>query len=98
MYYTVSDMKKDILAVRLKAEEWRILDEARTRRGVSRSEWVREAIARYAAETKHEESLTAYDRLKPWIGIVKGGDPNLSANVSARVRKILLEKHARRSR
>lgn len=97
MYYTAYNMKREILAVRLTPEELRLLDEARARLGVSRSEVVREAIARYAAQTRREAALSAAQRLAPWIGKHKGGDPGLSAQASSRLRKLLLAKHGRHS-
>ena len=38
-------------------------------RGVTRSEVVRDALERQLRGEKREKELTAYDRMKPWIGI-----------------------------
>lgn len=91
-------MKKDVFAVRLGARERRLLDETQRRLKTSRSDVVREAIVRYAAQTKKESEMTAAERLAPWIGKYGGGDKNLSERTGHKVRAILLERAKRRSR
>ncbi len=91
-------MKRQIFAVRLTPEERRLVEETRVRLGVSQSEVVREAIVRYAAQTKHEAKGTAEERLAPWIGMHDGGSPELSTKTGARYRKLLEQKHGRRPR
>lgn len=74
--------------------------EARIRRlsastGRSKSEVVREAVARYATErdasrASHE---SAYDRLKPVIGVVRTGGAHYSSQTHAKYRERLRRKH-----
>jgi Arc/MetJ-type ribon-helix-helix transcriptional regulator len=60
------------------------------RRGQSKSEVIRDAIARLAEE--EEQRPSAYDRFQPFIGIVEGGDPKLSENTGKRLRELLEQK------
>lgn len=39
-------------------------------RGITRSEVVRDALERVVLKQKRGKALTAYDRMKPWIGCV----------------------------
>jgi len=79
------DIKTEVALKRLSA-----------RRGQTKSEVIRDAIARLADE--EEEQPSAYDRLQPFIGIVDSGDPKLSEDMGKRLRKILESRqHARRS-
>ena len=64
---------------------------ARTR-GTSRSSVVREAVARYAAE--EDAQTTAYERLKPIIGIVRGGPSDLSQHTGRKVAELLKKRQA----
>jgi predicted DNA-binding protein len=73
--------------------------EARIRRlaaktGKSRSMVVREAVEKYAAEDEEASARgpTAYDRLKPYIGIASTGGKNYSQNTHEKFRAILEEK------
>lgn len=80
--------------------------EARIRRltartGRSKSQVVREAVAHYAAETEGAEAPaeTAYDRLKPYIGVVNTRGADYSQNTHEKYREVLRRKHrARRAR
>ena len=66
------------------------------RRGQTKSEVLRDAIARLAEEAG--EQTTAYQRLQPFIGRVDSGGRQLSTATGAKVREILQEKRrARRS-
>lgn len=69
--------------------------------GRSKADVVREAVARYAPETDtvsaHETS--AFDRLKPFIGVVSTGGADYSKQTHAKYRELLRRKHrARRPR
>ena len=57
------------------------------RRGQSKSEVIRDAIARLAEE--EESQASAYERLRPFIGIIEGGDPKLSEDTGRRFRELL---------
>lgn len=63
--------------------------------GRSKSEVVREAVAHYAAdsETRRPAGESAYDRLKPVIGIVRTGGANYSSQTHAKYRELLRRKH-----
>jgi hypothetical protein len=57
---------------------------------------IRDAIARLAEE--EESQTSAYERLRPFIGIIEGGDPNLSEDTGKRFRELLENRqNARRS-
>lgn len=62
--------------------------------GRTRSQVVREAVAAYDVKARRE---TAYDRLAPFIGVGRGGDPTLSRRTGEAFRQ-LLKTRARRSR
>lgn len=80
--------------------------EARIRRlsaktGQSRSAVVREAVAHYSTGLESEASAggSAFDRVKPFAGIVATGGANLSTDTHAKYRERLRRKHrAKRSR
>lgn len=82
--------------IRLDAKTEVALKRLSKRRGQTRTEVVREAVARLAEEEK--SVLSAFDRLRPFIGVIEGGDPNLSKETGKRVRELLEKKQsARRS-
>lgn len=97
-YYTMYDMKKDILTVRLDAREKRLLYETQKRLGLSCSQVVREAIVRYAAQSQKESNKTAAELLAPWIGKYSSGGLNFSERTGEKVRKILWDRAKRRAR
>jgi Arc/MetJ-type ribon-helix-helix transcriptional regulator len=82
--------------VRLDVKSETALKRLSVRRGQSKSEVIRDAIARLAAEEK--EQLSAYERLQPFIGIINEGDPRLSEGTGKRLREVLENRQrARRS-
>jgi predicted DNA-binding protein len=80
--------------------------EARIRRlsadtGQSRSAVVREAVAQYSAmrESDARTPSPAYEKLKPFVGLVRTGGRELSTGTHAKYRELLQRKHrAKRSR
>jgi len=79
--------------------------EARIRRlsaesGQSRSAVVREAVAQYSAirESAGTGATTAYERLRPFIGIADTGGANLSTDTHAKYRASLRRKYHRAKR
>jgi hypothetical protein len=69
--------------------------------GRSKSEVVREAVAHYAADRNAVSASggSAFDRLKPFIGVVGTGGGQYSRQTHAKYRALLRRKHgARRSR
>lgn len=82
--------------VRLDVKSEVALKRLSMRRGQTRSEVIRDAIARLAEE--EDPQTSAYERLQPFIGVVDGGDPRLSENTGKRLRELLENKQrARRS-
>jgi predicted DNA-binding protein len=74
--------------------------EARIRRlsaetGQSRSAVVREAVAHYSTDREPAAAVkaSAFDRLKPFAGIVATGGANYSTDTHAKYRKVLRRKH-----
>jgi Arc/MetJ-type ribon-helix-helix transcriptional regulator len=66
------------------------------RRGQTKSEVIRDAIARLAGE--EDEQVTAVQRLQPFIGLVDSGGQQLSERTGEKLREILEERRrARRS-
>ena len=87
-----------IISFRLKQEQERRLKQAARRAKRSRSEFVREAIARYADQCLETSKETAAERLAPWIGKYDSGGMNLSENTSQKFLKILQQKQRARRR
>lgn len=87
-------------SVRLDRETERRIAQLALSAGRSRSQIVRDAVAAYAADQQRESDRggTAYDRLKRFVGVVRGGDPTLSRRSEDAFRELLKAKHARRSR
>lgn len=84
-------------SVRLDPETEALIARLAKRHRQSRAWVVREAVAKYAVDERSEQSL--YERMKPYIGIVSGGDPHLSENTGKRFTELVKAKaRARRSR
>jgi predicted DNA-binding protein len=69
--------------------------------GRSKADVVREAVARYApdADAESAHGTSAFDRLKPFIGVVSTGGANYSRQTHAKYRALLRRKQrARRPR
>jgi len=73
--------------VRLDAKSEAALKRLSVRRGQTKSEVIRDAIARLAEEESAQPS--AYQRLQPFIGVVNEGDPQLSEETGKRLRELL---------
>lgn len=62
-------MKKSVtILVRCEPALTRRVDALAKKRGVSRSDFVRAAVRAEVAREEAEAAMTAYDRLRPWIG------------------------------
>jgi predicted DNA-binding protein len=86
----------EMTTVRLDVKSEADLKRLSARRGQTKSEVIRDAIARLAEEESEQPS--AYERLRPFIGIVDEGDPRLSEDTGKRFREILESRQgARRS-
>lgn len=82
--------------VRLDVPTEAALKRLTARRGQTKSEVIRDAIALLAEE--EGEQLSAYDRLRPFIGIIDSGGKQLSTDTGRRFRELLEEgRRARRS-
>jgi Arc/MetJ-type ribon-helix-helix transcriptional regulator len=82
--------------VRLDAKSEAALKRLVLRRGQTKSEVIRDAIARLAEEEGEQPS--AYQRLQPFIGITAEGDPQLSEDTGKRLRELLeIRQRARHS-
>lgn len=77
----------------------RRLDALAKRKGVSRSDFVRRAVAAQVEREEAEETMTAWERLKPWVGSVSsGGKPTVSARDAGRQFADFLEEKDRERR
>jgi len=82
--------------VRLDVTTEAALKRLATRRGQTKSEVIRDAIARLADE--EVEPLSAFQRLQTFVGIVDSGGRQLSTETGRRLREMLQERQrARRS-
>jgi predicted transcriptional regulator len=67
--------------------------------GLTRSDFIRHAVNGLLETTHREETETAYDRLKPWIGSIRSGGRFDSRNAGDQMTDILEERdRARRAR
>jgi Arc/MetJ-type ribon-helix-helix transcriptional regulator len=82
--------------VRLDVTTETTLKRLAAQRGQTQSEVIRDAITRLAEEEGEQPS--AYQRLKPFIGIADSGGRQLSQETGKRFRELLKEKHARSPR
>ena len=72
------------------------LERLAERRGQTRSEVIRDAIGRLAGE-ETEGDVSAFDRLRPFVGIADSGGRQLSRETGRRFRELLEQKrNARR--
>lgn len=79
--------------VRLDAHTKAALERLALRRGQTKSEVIRDAISRLADS---EGELSAYQRLRPFIGVVDSGRKDLSENTGRKFRELLEEKRRAR--
>ncbi len=84
-------------SVRLDADTEKILERLARTKGMTKSNVIRDAIALAAKESSRSTKHTRpYDAFAPYIGIARGGPPDLSERTGEKFRKLLLEKRARR--
>lgn len=99
MLRSLQDTLRDypVTTVRLDSSTRAILERLSEDRGQTRSEVIRDAIARLGDETV-ETSGSALDLLAPFIGIADSGGRDLSRETGKKLREILEAKRdARRS-
>lgn len=87
-----------VLTVRLDKRAQRMLAQLAEVLHVTRSEVVRKAVSHYAAARGVDDGLTALERLKPYIGVIRSGRGDLSERAGERSRKHAAQRHARRPR
>jgi Arc/MetJ-type ribon-helix-helix transcriptional regulator len=80
--------------VRLDVHSEAVLKRLAARRGQTKSEVLRDAIA-YLAE-KEREPLTAYHRLQPFLGLADSGGQQLSTGTGRQLRHLLEERRRAR--
>lgn len=74
--------------IRLDPPTVAILDRLTAERGQTRSEVIRDAVARLADDALGP--ITAYERLRAYAGIVDSGGLQLSTDTGRRLRELLL--------
>ncbi|HVT16083.1 MAG TPA: ribbon-helix-helix protein, CopG family [Thermoanaerobaculia bacterium] len=80
--------------VRLDVHTEAVLKRLVARRGQTKSEVLRDAIAHLAEEER--EPLTAYHRLQPFVGIADSGGQQLSTGTGRKLRQLLEERRRAR--
>ena len=84
-------------SVRLDEKTERILERLARQKRKTKSTVIREAIALAAKVSSREmKKVRPYDAFAPYLGIARGGPPDLSRKTGERFRRLLLEKRARR--
>ncbi len=80
-------------SVRLDTKTESLVDRLARLKGQSKSRVIRDAIHEYAKMEKAvHEPESAYEALKPWIGCVKGGPPDLSSRTGEKFGRMLRER------
>jgi predicted DNA-binding protein len=85
-----------VMALRLDEQTKRRLARLAARRGTTRSALVREAIAALVEKEERKAAVQPHDLVKDLLGSVRGGDPDRSADVGKKVRRILKARRPRR--
>lgn len=87
-------------SIRLDPETEAKIRRLTTATGRSKSEVVRDAVAHYAPDTEPPTpERSAFNRLKPFVGVVTTGGAHYSRDTHAKYRTLLRQKHrARRPR
>jgi len=79
-----------IFTIRLDPAVRKRIERIARRKKLTSSEAARQALVAWA---EREESVpTLYERLKPYIGVVRGGDPTRSTWSSRKIAKLLKER------
>ena len=87
-----------LLSVRLDAKTERSIQQLARRRGQTKSEVIREAIAALARqESESDGGKSPYETIAHLIGCVRGGPRDLSVRTGEKFRRLLLEKRGRRA-
>lgn len=85
------------LSVRVDPETERLLSRLARKKGLTKSQVVREAIGSLAKRTEEAENgRRPYDLVEDLIGCVKGGPADLSVKTGEGIRRLLQRKQASR--
>jgi len=85
--------------VRLDPTTRAALERLAKHRGQTRSEVIRDAIARLVGEDEPGQEASALERLHPFVGVIDSGGRQLSRESGRKLRELLEERHrARRPR
>jgi hypothetical protein len=84
------------ISIRLDSKTERVVNELARRKGQTRSDVIREAIALLAQQRPERDAARPFDALAPWIGCVRGGPTGLSARTGEGFRRVLGERRAPR--
>jgi len=84
------------IALRLDERTRRRIARLAARRGTTRSALIREAITALVEKEERQAALRPHDIVKDVVGSVHGGDPDRSADVGRKVRRMLSGRRSRR--
>jgi len=91
--------KTEVYSWRVASKVKESLEEASRERGVSMASIVEEAVTEYLARPQAEvdgddaEQRRLHQAVRPFIGSIKGGDPDRAAQAGQRVRRAVGERH-----
>ena len=83
-------------SLRLDEQTEALIERLSRQTGRSRASIVREAVAQYGVAAT--DTLSAYDKLEPIIGVIKSGRGDLSRRTGRTFTELLKKKRARRAR
>src|SRR5688500_3140494 len=93
--------KTEVYSWRVASEVKEALEEASRERGVSMASIIEDAVTEYLVRPQaevgeeEEEQRRRWERIRPFIGSISGGEPDRASQVSQRVRERLRQRHAR---
>lgn len=81
-----------VISLRVDDETARVLRDLVRARKKTRSAVIRESLFEYAGRHETGSADSLYERMKPHIGVVKGGPSDLSVDSGRKVRELLRRK------
>ncbi len=91
-------MAANLVSIRLDEKMLRSVERLARRKGVTRSEVVREAVAALLAKESAAAPETAQEVWARYIGCVRDGPPDLSERTGEKFRQLLIARARRRNR
>lgn len=90
--------KTEVYSWRVASEVKEALEEASRERGVSMASIIEDAVTGYLARPQGEvdddtEQRRLHEAVRPFIGSIKGGDPDRASQASQRVRQAIRERY-----